>query len=59
MKKYLSLIVMIFAIGCLCACGSVSSNEVSIYDTSTVITTLYVTLPLLNVSAQITASDCV
>ena len=35
MKKYLSLIVMIFAIGCLCACGSVSSNEVSIYDTST------------------------
>ena len=35
MKKYLSLIVMIFTIGCLCACGSVSSNEVSIYDTST------------------------
>ena len=35
MKKYLSLIVMIFAIGCLCACGSGSSNEVSIYDTST------------------------
>lgn len=26
---------MIFTIGCLCACGSVSSNEVSIYDTST------------------------
>ena len=26
---------------------------------STVITTLYVTLPLLNASAQITASDCV
>ncbi len=33
MKKYLSLIVMLLGISCLCACSS--STDVSIYDTST------------------------